>query len=173
MNSEISDVNIKPIQHPYWEDLPWADPYVSITPDVLHQLYQGVIKHLISWVKEACGAAELDARCRRMPPNHQIHHFAKGISSLSKVTGREHADIARILLGLVLNIPLKNGASSGKLVRAIRGLLDFLYLAQYPMHSTYTLKKLDDALKLFHDNKDIFIELGIRTNFNIPKLHYL
>ncbi|KAG1721738.1 hypothetical protein EDD22DRAFT_854325 [Suillus occidentalis] len=34
-----------------------------------------------------------------------------------------------------------------------------------------TLQLLDDALGLFHENKDIFIDLGIRNNFNLPKLH--
>jgi hypothetical protein len=53
----------------------------------------------------------------------------------------------------------------------VQGLLDFLYLAQYPCHSSETLQLLDDALNLFHENKDIFVELGIRSNFNLPKLH--
>jgi hypothetical protein len=32
---------------------------------------------------------------------------------------------------------------------------------------------MDDALKLFHDNREIFVQLGIRMHFNIPKLHSL
>ena len=39
---------IKPIQHPFWQNLPFVNIYRSITPDILHQLYQGVLKHLIS-----------------------------------------------------------------------------------------------------------------------------
>ncbi|KAI0309505.1 hypothetical protein OF83DRAFT_58301, partial [Amylostereum chailletii] len=30
---------------------------------------------------------------------------------------------------------------------------------------------MNEALDRFHENKDIFIELGIRTDFNLPKLH--
>ncbi|KAF7324034.1 hypothetical protein MKEN_00625500 [Mycena kentingensis (nom. inval.)] len=44
---------IKPIIHPFWENLPYTNIFRSITPDVLHQLYQGVVKHLIAWVS-AC-----------------------------------------------------------------------------------------------------------------------
>jgi hypothetical protein len=51
-------------------------------------------------------------------------------------------------------------------------MLDFLCLAKYPVHTDETLDLLDDALGRFHNNKDIFIDLGVRANFNIPKLHF-
>ncbi|KAG1831486.1 hypothetical protein EV424DRAFT_1342862 [Suillus variegatus] len=90
---------IKPIIHPFWEDLPFTNIFRAITPDVLHQLYQG------------------------------------------------------------------------RLLQAVRSLLDFLYLVQYPCHSSETLHSLDRALDLFHENKDSFIQLSIHNNFNLPKLH--
>ncbi|KAG2124582.1 hypothetical protein BD769DRAFT_1628787 [Suillus cothurnatus] len=119
---------IKPIIHPFWEDLPFANIFHAITPD-----------HLLGWLSEACGAAEIDACCQRLPPNHHICLFTKGITCLSHVS--------------------------------VRGLLDFLYLTQYPCHSSETLHSLDEALDLFHENKDIFIQLGIQNNFNLLKLH--
>ncbi|EPQ49860.1 hypothetical protein GLOTRDRAFT_51483, partial [Gloeophyllum trabeum ATCC 11539] len=164
---------IKPIQHPFWEGLPYVNIFQSITPDILHQLYQGVMKHFISWVTKACGAAEVDARCRRFPPNHHIRLFMKGISTLSKVTGREHAQMCQLLLGFVTDIRLPNHLSSARLVRATRAILDFCFLAQYPVHTDDTLRLLEDALHRFHDNKQIFVDLGIRFDFNIPKLHAL
>jgi len=36
-----------------------------------------------------------------------------------------------------------------------------------------SLDALEDALCQFHENKDIFIELGIWQHFNLPKLHSL
>ncbi|KAG2081953.1 hypothetical protein BD769DRAFT_1633506 [Suillus cothurnatus] len=147
---------IKPIIHPFWEDLPFANIFRAITPDVLHQLYQGLLS-------EACGAAEIDAHCRRLPPNHHIRLFTKGITCLSH--------ICRFILGIIIDIRLPNNLNASHLLRAVRGLLDFLYLAQYPCHSSETLHSLDEALDLFHENKDIFIQLGIRNNFNLPKLH--
>ncbi|KAG1828883.1 hypothetical protein DFJ58DRAFT_719762 [Suillus subalutaceus] len=162
---------IKPIVHPFWEDLPFTNIFRAITPDVLHQLYQGLIKHLLGWLSAACGGAEIDARCRRLPPNHHIHLFSKGITCLSRISGTEHAQICRFLLGIVIGIRLPNNLNAGRLLRAVQGLLDFLYLAQYPCHSLESLQLLDDALDLFHKNKDIFIDLGIRSNFDLPKLH--
>jgi hypothetical protein len=59
------------------------------------------------------------------------------------------------------------------LLCAVRGILDFLYLAQLPVHTSETLLHLKAALGTFHQNKSIFIDLGVCTNFNLPKLHSL
>jgi hypothetical protein len=47
-----------------------------------------------------------------------------------------------------------------------------IHLAQYPVYTTVTLQNLNDALQWFHNNKEIFIDLGIYTTFNLPKLHF-
>ncbi|TEB37737.1 hypothetical protein FA13DRAFT_1751781 [Coprinellus micaceus] len=169
----LNSAGIKPVPDPFWHHLPFLNIYQSITPDLLHQLYQGVLKALIGWVHTICGSSEIDARCRRLPPNHNIRLFLKGISHLSRVTGAEHDQISRILLGIVVDIQLPDGYSSVRLVKAVRGLLDFLTLARYPIHSSITFDEMDAALAQFHENKGIFIDLGVQTGFNIPKLHFL
>ncbi|KIM78368.1 hypothetical protein PILCRDRAFT_75668, partial [Piloderma croceum F 1598] len=117
------------------------------------------------------GDTELDARFKRLPPAHGVRHFKVGISGLTQVSGPEHKDICKELLGCLLglsSIPL--GA-----VRASRALLDFLYLAQYPSHSDDTLKYLQDALDEFHVNKEVFLNLHacLGGHFNFLKLHSL
>ncbi|KAJ7463204.1 hypothetical protein FB451DRAFT_1494005 [Mycena latifolia] len=131
---------IKPIFHPFWEDLPYVNIFLSITSDVLHQLYQGVIKPVIAWVTEAFGAVEIDARCRRMPPNHNTH---------VPNTPGSHRDLR-----------LPDRRSTTRLIRAVRASLDFLYLAQYPTQSSETLPLLNTALESFHGNKQIFVDLA-------------
>ncbi|KAI0683940.1 hypothetical protein BC835DRAFT_1515409 [Cytidiella melzeri] len=164
---------VKPVIDPFWLNFPYTHIFCLITPDVLHQLYQGIVKHLVAWLIEAYGAAEIDAQCRRIPPNHHIRIFENGISSLSKVTGHEHDQICRILLGLVLDMPLLDSTvSPAPVVRCVRAILDFLYLAQYPVHTDDTLVLLDDALARFHADKQVFVDLGIREHFNLPKLHF-
>lgn len=170
--SACKEAGIKPIVRPFWLRLPYYNIFRIITPDILHQLYHGLIKHLVTWIKAAYSLAELDARCRRLPPNHHVRHFLKGITCLSHLTGKEHNDIARILLGLIIDIPLPDGRSSALLVQAVRAMLDFIYLAQYPVHSTETLNLLKEALSRFHQTKHIFEELEIRDSWEIPKLHY-
>ncbi|KAI1784280.1 hypothetical protein LXA43DRAFT_976757 [Ganoderma leucocontextum] len=167
------NAGIKPLFHPFWEDLPYTNIFLAITPDILHQLYQGVIKHLLAWIQAAYGTDEIDARCRRMPLNNSLRHFTKGISHMSRIRGKEHQDISRLLLGLIIGLRLPDGQSPARLVRATRALLDFLYLAQYPTHTSETLALLEEHLQAFHENKSIFIDLGIRTNFEFPKLHSL
>ncbi|KAJ4470135.1 hypothetical protein J3R30DRAFT_3808633 [Lentinula aciculospora] len=108
------DTGIKPIFEPYWAKLPYSNVYLAITPDILHQLYQGVFKHMKHWVIEAYGAHEIDARCRHLPPNHNIHVFIK-------VSGTEHAQMSHFFLGLIADAPLPNGMSS---VRLRMGTLD-------------------------------------------------
>ena len=168
-------VGLKPVYQPFWQDLPFTNIYLSITPDILHQLLQGVMKHLVAWVTMPAvfGPDEIDVRCRRIPPNHNITLFTKGITTLSCVTGQEHKNMCRILLGLIVDLPLPDGQSPARLVRATRALLDFLYLSQYPSHTADTLSRLDNALSRFHNNKNILIDLGARFHFNFPKLHSL
>ncbi|TFK60899.1 hypothetical protein BDN72DRAFT_778839 [Pluteus cervinus] len=172
-NQACKDAGIKPVQHPFWEQLPYSHIYRSITPDILHQLYQGFIKHLVKWLRTAYGDAPLNARCQALPPNHNIRLFLNGITHLQRVTGREHSQIASILLGLIINLPLPQHQSPRRLIRAVRAVLDFTYLSQYPVHTRATLDALDDALASFHDSKDIFVDLGIRTHFQIPKIHVI
>ncbi|KAJ3501738.1 hypothetical protein NMY22_g18820 [Coprinellus aureogranulatus] len=167
------DTGIKPVQEPFWKDMPFVHIYRSITPDILHQLYQGVVKHLISWLRMICGSDEIDARCRRLPPNHNIRLFLKGISHLSRVTGTEHDQICRFLLGLIIDVRLPHGYSNVRLLRAVRSLLDFIYLARLPVHDSNSLDALDTALETFTKNRDIFIDLEVRTHFRIPKFHFL
>ena len=167
------DANIKPIQHPFWADLPYVNIFRSITPDILHQLHQGVVKHLIGWLKAACGDSVIDQRVQRLPPNHSIRIFNRGITFLSRVSGTEHRQISSFLLGILIDVRLPDGASPIPLIRATRAILDFLYLAQYPIHTSETLVTLEHALDDFHSNKYIFEILGIRSDFNIPKLHFL
>lgn len=81
--------------------------------------------------------------------------------------------MCRFLIGIINGIKLPGNRSAAPLVRATRGMLDFLYLAKYPVHTTETLDQLDSALTLYHDNRQIFVDLGIRNDFNFPKGHFI
>ena len=168
------EAKIKPIVNPFWKNLPYSDPFQAICPDLLHQVFQGLVKYLVAWLTKAYGATELDARCRRLPPNHHIRLFMKGITHLSHLSGKEHKQICSFLLGLVIDAPCQEGDAShkAKLLRTVVGALNFIYLAQYPCHTDATLQLLEEELQDFNSDRDVLIELGIREDFNIMKLHF-
>ena len=170
---ECQKADMKPVEHPFWEKLPLTDVFLSITPDILHQMLQGMVKHLVEWLIKIFGSAEIDVRCRAMPPNHNIMLFAKGISNLSRVSGHEHKKMCSILLRLIVNLPVPGGHDSSRIIKATRSLLDFLYIAQYPCHTSDTLDQLQRCLAGFHEHKAVFLDLGAREGFNLPKLHSL
>jgi hypothetical protein len=164
-----ASIRIKPTPRPFWLNLPFLHIHRSITPDILHQMYQGVMKHVIQWIIALLGSTEIDARCHRMPPNHNIRVFTQGISSLSRVTGQEHDQMCRFLLGLMVDAPLPNGLSNARLLRCVRAIMDFLYYSQYSIHADTTLKLMQDALNRFHTNKDIFVDLWCSGSLQYPQ----
>src|SRR6266702_6174930 len=174
-NMACCTAGLKPVYHSFWQSLPLVDIFLMITPDILHQLLQGVMKHLVAWLTDPAlfGVTEVNAQCWSLPPNHYIMLFMRGITTLSCVTGKEHKDMCHILIGLIVDLPLLGGWAPLCVVRAVCTILDFIYLAQYPSHTTDTLNHLEASLAQFHDNKDAFIDLGVHKNFLIPKFHSL
>lgn len=154
---------------PFWMDFPLCDIHSTISPDILHQLYQGVLKHLICWVQCIMTEEEFDARLRSLPPSFGVRHFAGGISGLKQVTGPERKNLAKVLLACLS----ASGEVPKEVIIACRAILDFTYLAQYPSHDEDTLKYMKEALDTWHSHKFIFIKLNIRLHFNIPKFHSL
>ncbi|KAG8917467.1 hypothetical protein FRC02_003101 [Tulasnella sp. 418] len=173
---------------PFWRDLPHTNIHLAIMPDILHQLHQGMIKHLTIWISRLIGPKELDQRLQRMPPNHSLRVYSSGISGFSKLMGNEHRQLSKQLLGCIADYP------ASVVVNATRVLCDFLEIAQYPSQSSDTLGYLEETIQELHKYKDIFIRLGAREggftpvisdynklikcwlvvkNFNLPKLHMM
>ncbi|KAJ7694957.1 hypothetical protein B0H14DRAFT_2418983, partial [Mycena olivaceomarginata] len=61
-------------------------------------------KHLVGWCQILMAEAELDARIRLVPSAFGVHHFPKGISFLSQVSGMERKGIVYILLGCLFGV---------------------------------------------------------------------
>jgi hypothetical protein len=163
---EFEDEGLREIYSPFWADLPHSDIFSCITPDVLHQLYKGVFKdHFVKWCSDIVSEHIIDDRFRAMSTHPELRHFKKGISSMSQWTGKEHKERQKVYLGVL------TGAVPAEVLAAARGLLDFIYYAQYQSHTTETLNHMQEALDLFHANKNAFVDLNIREHFNIPKLH--
>ncbi len=68
-------------------------------------------------------------------------------------------------------VALLAGAVSAEVLAVVQATIDFIYIAQYQQQTTETLKALRTAYDTFHHCKGVFIDLGVREHFNIPKVH--
>ncbi|KAH9830879.1 uncharacterized protein C8Q71DRAFT_716091 [Rhodofomes roseus] len=158
--------NLSDVKKPFWADLPHANIFRCITPDLLHQLHKGVFKdHLVKWTTEGY-TVEIDERFKRVPPYPGLRIFQRGISKVTQWTGNEYRQMQKVFLPILCGVH-----DDPRVITAARALMDFIFLAHYPAHSSTTLEAMKLALRNFHDNKDVFIDLGVREDFNIPKLH--
>jgi hypothetical protein len=153
-----------------WEGLP-VGPDVFIVQDLLHGCYKFVWDHITEWLVHIIGEDELDRRFKAQP-NLGFCNFTNGISKISQTTGREH----RTYLRLVVPIIAGHGRVDHRVLMAIRSLVDYIFMAHYPLISETDLETMEKHLMSFHSYKDIFIQNGARGSKNhlqIPKLHAL
>lgn len=178
---------LKPYGKPFWANLPGlpqpsppevhglplppCDIFTCLTPDILHQLHKGVFKdHLMNWcislLKKTLGTADtIDNRYKSMPKHSNLRHFLSGVTTLKQSTASEHREMQKVFIGVIA------GLVPDKVLQVVVAIIDFIYFARLPVHTTTTLQLLDDALERFHANKHVFIENGIRSNFNVNKIH--
>ncbi|KAF8121357.1 hypothetical protein K438DRAFT_1913726 [Mycena galopus ATCC 62051] len=156
--------------NPFWADLPHCDIFRCMTPDLLHELHNGVFgDHIVKWATSTMrgGKDEVDRRFRAMTPHPSLRHFKKGISLTTQWTGTERKNMEKVFLGILAN------ATEPRVQLACRGVLDFIHYAHFETHCDESLLELDAAWLAFHNNKDIFVDLEVRTHFNISKVHKL
>ncbi|KAF8600368.1 hypothetical protein BDV93DRAFT_418149, partial [Ceratobasidium sp. AG-I] len=168
---ELQGLGLKPVW-PWWGDLPHVNLATCITPDLLHQLYQGIFKsHLVHWLKHLVGADELDERFAAMPQTEGLQHFPKGISVVKQWTGRESKEM------VVQVLPVFLGDVTPELTQLLRSIVDFIFRAHASSMTDTDLADMEHDLELFHQLKGLlvirrFYESDSRFDL-IPKLHML
>lgn len=163
------------VDRPFWRDWLNADPSLFLTPDALHQWHKLFADHPIEWAKHWLGMEELDRRLSVLQPRVGFRHFPDGFTRFRQHTGKETKDLERVFLGVIAG----HASITKGIMEAMRGLLDFIYLAQYDSHSSETLLYLDEALQKFHRNKKYIADSGVRDGprrngkFDIPKIELM
>ncbi len=77
------------------------------------------------------------------------------------------------LLGAQIYLGAIAGLVPSRVVQAIAAFLDFAYIARRSEHDTHSLAAMQEALDQFHELRKIFVELGVRDDFNLPRQHAL
>src|ERR1700734_415108 len=96
-----------------------------------------------------------------------LQHFKKGISLVSQWTGTKHKQMQRVFITLLAGAPNVDD----HVLTVVCALTDFIYYAQFQLHTLETLNAMQACLDTFHLHKDVFIKLGLCEDFNIPKFH--
>lgn len=159
----------------FWRDWPLAEPSLFLTPEPLHHWHKMFWDHDIKWCIQAVGATEIDFRFSILQPHVGFRHFTEGISSLKQVTGREHRDLQRYIVGVVA------GAVSRDFLIAIRAAMDFRYLCQAEEVDDECCNRIQAALDEFHAHKSAIVDADARvgkgnrpiSNWYIPKLEMM
>ena len=174
-----STFRLNGVDLPFWRDWHLPDgtlpnPHQTFPIEILHHLHKAFWDHDAKWIIRASGDQELDLRFSLLQPRGGYRHFSSGISSLKQVTGREHRDIQRYVLALIPD------NVDARFILCIRALLDLRYLSQLQQVTGHDLQAITSALQLFHEYKQIVLDLGLRVgkggpirHFEIPKLELL
>ncbi|QRW03219.1 hypothetical protein RhiLY_02218 [Ceratobasidium sp. AG-Ba] len=122
---------------PWWANIPHMDFAGCIMPDFLHQLHQGMVRHLLNWTAHAGGSTTIDRLFILMPEAEGMRHFGQGITSLDG----DEWDL--------------------DFVRLTRALLDFVYRAQASRMTDDDIGRLDEALADVHKYKAVLVRMEI------------
>jgi hypothetical protein len=123
---------------------------------------------LKKWCTASVDSVDFNAQFHAIPIFPGLQHFKNSISQIRQWTSADHKQLQRVFIGGLIGTATDHCA-----LHAACSLVDFIYLAQYQSQTDKTLKALKQAVDDFHSTKDIFIELGLREHFNIPKVHSL
>ncbi|KLO04383.1 hypothetical protein SCHPADRAFT_836422 [Schizopora paradoxa] len=175
VRATASSLHLNGVMEPYWRDWKFAEPSIFITPDILHQMHGFFMDHPMEWARKLLTDKELDKRVTVLQRRIGFRTFLNGFTRFKQHTGREERDLQRAFIAIIAGHP----TITPNVIRAFRGLLDYIYTAQYDTQSTETLKFLRKCLRTFHRNKGYISRTGVRDGsrmkgkFKIPKLELL
>ena len=70
-------------------------------------------------------------------------------------------------------LPAIEGLVPVEMVRCVAAFLDFCYLVRRDFHDTASLSATQEALDRFHRYRDVFKDVRLREDFNLPRQHSL
>ena len=135
-------------------------------PDLLHNIYLGLFKHMMQWVegflKKHKRQQAFDDAWKEIPPYPGFSVPKKAYREVTQWQGKEMRNLSRCI-SAVLASALRNPDSSQHhdfqiALKCVSALVDFSLMAQYRSHTPDTLSYMERYLLTFHQTKDIFLE---------------
>ena len=131
--------------------------------------------HDLKWCINALRCDKVDFRFSILHPHTGFRNFSGGISKLKQVTGQDHRNLQRYVVGVIFGVP------SNEFVIAIRALVEFRYLAHAPVIDDNLRTQIRDSLQEFHAHKQAILNAKARVgkgnkpieNWCIPKLEMM
>ncbi|KAG9119649.1 hypothetical protein FRC07_005243 [Ceratobasidium sp. 392] len=170
--AELEELGLKPWL-PWWAGLPHLNFHASLTPDLLHQLHQGLFKtHLIPWAYHAMGEAPANWQFQAMSKAEGMRYFKRKISKIKRWTGRESKELMKQFLPVLVG-----SACDPDFIQLVRAALDFMYIAHSAELSEDDIAEMEGALETIHRLKAVVVKAKTFQKMerfdDIPKLHML
>ena len=167
----LREYGVKNINNALWH-LTNFQPHDLIKPHTLHTLYLGILTRLMKWVRDFLNHVGrltiFDYLWSRLPPFPGFTRPTKAYRSVSQWTGKEMRNLLRVILGVftaslsrtsdVAPLSPRNKPLAHKAILCVRYITDFIILAQYKIHTTDSIKSMNDYLQDFHKYKEVFLQ---------------
>jgi len=135
-------------------------------PDLLHNIYHGLFKHMMEWaegfLKKDKGQQAFDDALKEIPPYPGFSVQKKTYREITQWQGKEMCNLGRCI-SAILGSESRNPDSSQyhdfqSALKCVSTLVDFALMAQYRSHTPDTLSYMESYLQTFHTTKDNFLE---------------
>ncbi|KAG2339690.1 hypothetical protein BDR05DRAFT_977659 [Suillus weaverae] len=170
---EAKKLHLSGVHLPYWRNWRHSNPARFLMPKILHALHKFFFDHVLKWIKQIMGH-ELDVWFKSHHKCTSVRHFSGGVSHVNQMTGQEHQDIQHTI------VPTLWGIASPSFICAVWAMINFIYLAQNPLHTESSIAAMTQALRDFHDNKQAILDAeaqqgkgSAKDDFFIPKLELM
>src|SRR5437588_4802658 len=143
-----------------------VDPEDLQKPDILHNIYLGLFKHMMKWVegflKKHKQQQAFDDVKKQLPPYPGFSIPKKAYQKVTQWQDKEMRNLGHCI-SAVFASALRNLDSSQQLpfkraLQYVCSLIDFSLMTQYHSHIPETLNYIVQYLRSFHITKDIFLE---------------
>ncbi|KAI5829502.1 hypothetical protein K523DRAFT_352494 [Schizophyllum commune Tattone D] len=99
-------------------------------------------------------------------PSLGLRRFPEG-RDFAQWTGDDSKALMKIYIAAIA------GHVPERMVKALSAYLDFCFLARRNAITSTMLAKMDDALSRFYEDRQIFMDVGVRVDISLPRQHAL